>query len=97
MSYNMDDENMCNDCGVRLVQCDMCGCCSACCDCEEIEQVSILPPLPQGGYFKACCPDWATDHVVPIFKKGEVIWWECSHCGLEHYADRLNEWNDIPF
>lgn len=33
MTYNMNDENVCNDCGIKIVQCDMCGCCAACCDC----------------------------------------------------------------
>lgn len=37
MSYNMDDENVCNDCGLKLVECDMCSCCGGCCDCDLVE------------------------------------------------------------
>lgn len=56
-----------------------------------------MPELPTGGYFNACCPEWDTTHVAPVFKKGELIHWECPHCGSAHHADELNQWNDIPF
>lgn len=46
MSYNdirfsgcdNPDENLCKDCGIKLVECDRCDCCSACCDCHEMQE-----------------------------------------------------------
>lgn len=97
MSYNMDDENVCNDCGIKPVECDMCECCSACCDCED--ETEIIWPLPVGGYFGPCCPEWATDHVVPMTTKIKPTCWECSHCGQEHYttSDGTMWQDEIPF
>lgn len=35
MSFNMNDNQMCNDCGFRIAECDRCACCRACCDCSQ--------------------------------------------------------------
>jgi len=28
------EQNLCSDCGIKLVECDRCDCCMACCDCD---------------------------------------------------------------
>lgn len=91
MPYNMNEENMCNDCGIKLVECDMCECCAACCDCDD----EWLPDLPVGGYFEPCCPEWATDHVVPMTTEMIPTCWLCSHCDTEHYTTNDGKmWQD---
>ena len=55
-----------------------------------------LAKLPSGGYFRECCPSWNSTHVAPVYNRGVVVFWECSHCSQPHWFNESNQWADRP-